>query len=676
MHGVGGPEAQYPVGGEPLVVDDPAQQGLCVGKHLARLLPHHLVIQNGRIFSGQIPGLEKRRPVDVRLQFGQVKIPELAPANEGGFGRLVTLPVDGGLVGAGPCQRPQGHRFFAGVQLAHPVVIGLQLLHKRLQRFAQQALCHAHAARGVGHVDHRAIVMRCNFHGGVHTAGGGAANQQRNLFDAEVLVLLHLIGHVLHLFQAGGNQAAQADDVGAFHLGLGQNFVAGHHHAHVHHVKVVALQDHRDDILADVVHVALDRGHHDLALAPDILACGLVAFFFGFDVGQQVRHGLLHHAGRFDHLRQKHLALAEQIAHHIHAGHQRAFNHVQRAAAFLHDLLVGLFGVLGDEVGNAMHQRVAQARVDGRRVFGCSPPLQFLRIVLGRAAGTFGDLQQALGRVGAAVQHHIFHARAQLGLQLVVHTDHARVDNAHIHARGNRVVQKHGVDRLAHRVVSAETETHVAHAAAHLGAGQMLLDPAHRLDKVHGVVGVLLNAGGNRKNIGVEDDVFGRKPHLVHQHAVGAFANGDLACIGIGLALLIKRHHHGGRAVAFAKRGLALELGRALFQADRIHNTLALQAAQSGLNHAPFGTVDHHRHARNVGLAGHQVEKLHHRRLAVEHGLVHVHVHHLRAVFHLLARHGQRLFVLAVQNHARKRLGAGDVGALANIDEQAVIAND
>ena len=57
--------------------------------------------------------------------------------------------------------------------------------------------------------------------------------------------------------------------------------------------------------------------------------------------------------------------------------------------------------------------------------------------------------------------------------------------------------------------------------------------------------------------------------------------------------------------------------------------------------------------------------------LAVEHGLVHVDVDDLRAVLHLLARHGH-LFILAVQNHPRKRLGAGDVGALAHVDEQGV----
>jgi hypothetical protein len=56
------------------------------------------------------------------------------------------------------------------------------------------------------------------------------------------------------------------------------------------------------------------------------------AFLFLFDVGDQVGHGLLHHARRFHHLRQEHLAGAEQVADHVHAVHQRAFDHRPAAA--------------------------------------------------------------------------------------------------------------------------------------------------------------------------------------------------------------------------------------------------------------------------------------------------------------------------------------------------------
>ena len=59
----------------------------------------------------------------------------------------------------------------------------------------------------------------------------------------------------------------------------------------------------------------------------------------------------------------------------------------------------------------------------------------------------------------------------------------------------------------------------------------------------------------------------------------------------------------------------------------------------------------------------------------IEHGLVHVDVDDLRAVFDLLARHADSLLELVVQDQPRERLRSGHVRALADIDEQAVIAD-
>ena len=61
--------------------------------------------------------------------------------------------------------------------------------------------------------------MRRNFDGCVHARTGGAANQQRDLADAEVVILLHLSRHVLHFFQAGGDKTTQAHNVGTLDLG-------------------------------------------------------------------------------------------------------------------------------------------------------------------------------------------------------------------------------------------------------------------------------------------------------------------------------------------------------------------------------------------------------------------------------------------------------------------------
>ena len=100
------------------------------------------------------------------------------------------------------------------------------------------------------------------------------------------------------------------------------------HHAKIDDLIVVAGEHDADDVLADVVHVALDGREHDRASGLALVAArGL----FRFHIGQQLRHRLLHDASRLDDLRQEHLAGAEQVADDVHARHQRAFDDVERA---------------------------------------------------------------------------------------------------------------------------------------------------------------------------------------------------------------------------------------------------------------------------------------------------------------------------------------------------------
>ncbi|MCY1528763.1 hypothetical protein D9M68_638810 [compost metagenome] len=219
------------------------------------------------------------------------------------------------------------------------------------------------------------------------------------------------------------------------------------------------------------MHVALDGGDDDLALGPHVAAGRRDLALLFFDEGDQVGHGLLHHAGGLDHLRQEHLARAEQVAHDVHAVHQRAFDDLDRTAAARENLLAHFFGVFHDEVGDAVHQRVRQALFD----LGIAPGQVFF-LLGARALHAVGKLHQALGRralvvgLGLAhglgpVQDHVFDQVAQLRIQVSVHAELAGVDDAHRHAFPDRVVQKHCVDGLAHRFVAAERETDVGDAA-------------------------------------------------------------------------------------------------------------------------------------------------------------------------------------------------------------------
>ena len=198
------------------------------------------------------------------------------------------------------------------------------------------------------------------------------------------------------------------------------------------------------------MHVALDRGHQDLALG-----FGFVAFF-QLDERNQVRHRLLHHPGGFHHLGQEHLAGAKQIANDVHARHQRAFDHFDRAC----ERQARLFGVFDDVRGDALDQRMFQALVH-------LPATPFLGLGFLDAAVALvlvGNGEQGVGAFGCAVEYHVFDGVAQLGGDLVVDLQLASVDDTHGQARTDRMQQEHRVDRFAHRVVAAERERHVGHA--------------------------------------------------------------------------------------------------------------------------------------------------------------------------------------------------------------------
>jgi hypothetical protein len=116
-------------------------------------------------------------------------------------------------------------------------------------------------------------------------------------------------------------------------LGL-RILVRRHHDAEIDDLVIVALEHDADDVLADVVDVALDRRHQRSCRR----SCGVrhcpplasVGCFSASMKRHQIGHRLLHHAGRLHHLRQEHLAGAEQVADDVHAGHQRAFDDMQR----------------------------------------------------------------------------------------------------------------------------------------------------------------------------------------------------------------------------------------------------------------------------------------------------------------------------------------------------------
>jgi hypothetical protein len=110
-------------------------------------------------------------------------------------------------------------------------------------------------------MDHRTGVMLGDLDGGVRGGGGGATDEQRHLESAA----LHFLGDVDHLVERRRDQTGQADDVRADLDRLVEDLVAGNHDAHVGDFEAVAGEHHADDVLADVVDVALDGGDEETA---------------------------------------------------------------------------------------------------------------------------------------------------------------------------------------------------------------------------------------------------------------------------------------------------------------------------------------------------------------------------------------------------------------------------
>ena len=203
----------------------------------------------------------------------------------------------------------------------------------------------------------------------------------------------------------------------------------------------------------------------------------------------------------------------------------------------------------------------------------------------------------------------------------------------------------------------------------------MLFDPCDGLDEVHGVVVVFLDAGCDRKDIRIEDDVLGREAGPVHQNVVAAFADFGLAFKCIRLALLVKCHHHRRSTVSPDQSGMFDERFFTFLEADGVDDRFPLHALESGFDHVPFGRIDHQRHARDIRLGGEQIDELCHRGFGIQHRLVHVDVNDLRAIFNLLARDADRFGILAVQDQTGEHFRTGHVGTLADIHEQRATAD-
>ncbi len=220
--------------------------------------------------------------------------------------------VVGGHVGAGrlPLDRRRCPAVRAGCAWARCLLGDLApeervVLARLLQ--LDQAVHGAQALEGVAAVEEPPVVDLAQVPLDVGAGEGGPTQQDREVGQVALVQLDQVLAHDqgrLH------QQPAHADGVGLVLLGRRDHLVDADLDAEVDHLVAVVGQDDVDQVLADVVHVALDRGQDDRALA------ALVRLLH---VGLEEGDGRLHRLGRLEHEGQLHLAGGEALAHHLHA---------------------------------------------------------------------------------------------------------------------------------------------------------------------------------------------------------------------------------------------------------------------------------------------------------------------------------------------------------------------
>ncbi|MDT4856516.1 hypothetical protein FQZ97_909090 [compost metagenome] len=82
-----------------------------------------------------------------------------------------------------------------------------------------------------------------------------------------------------------------------------------------------------------------------------------------------------------------------------------------------------------------------------------------------------------------------------------------------------------------------------------MGVRQGRGDLARRFNEIDAVIIVLIDAGRDRKDVRIEDDVFRRETNLLGQNFISAGTDLDLALLGVSLSRFVKSHDDNRRAI-------------------------------------------------------------------------------------------------------------------------------
>ncbi len=283
------------------------------------------------------------------------------------------------------------------------------------------------------------------------------------------------------------------------------------------------------------MNVALYRGEKVLAIF--LCTAGHIA---ALDERQKYFHRLFHGACRLYHLRQEHLARAEQVAYKLHAAHQRTFDY----RLWGREMVKSLVEVIFKELTVTFLKGVDKAVVEGD-----SEAVDWLHILGSLLVLVFlSDVNETLRGIRLAAEDYILKGDEQVIGNIVVHHLRRGVHDSHVKSGFYGMEQEHGVHGLTEIVVATEREREVAYAAAHLCAGEIVVNPFRGTDEVEGITVMFLHARGDGQDVRVKNDVLRRERQFLGKQTVGTGAYFYFAVEGGGLPLFVESHYYYRRA--------------------------------------------------------------------------------------------------------------------------------
>ncbi len=416
-------------------------------------------------------------------------------------------------------------------KLLNHFAFGNALLARAIRR--RQIFHDMQPGKGIVGVEDAAVVFAAQIVFHIFARQRGAAADHREL----QLLMMQVLHHVLHLQRRLHQQAAEPDGVGLLLDGRFDDRVRRLLDAEIHHAIAVVGEDDVDQVLADVVDVALHRREHD-----GRLLAALLLLHLRLEIGDRG----LHHAGRVEHRRQLHLARAKQVADRPHAVEQDVVDQVERRIVdqrlfqqFVERLLV----LAVAHTLFAVDDRPLQLVFDRQRIDVRGGRLL---LALGPGKVVHVDLQRIA--VGLVVENQLAR-QINFGLRnLVQRINLAVVHDGHVEAVVHRLVHEDAVQNAPR--IDIQSERNVADAEDRLHLGQLGLDRLHRLQRLDAGGAIVFLAGRDGQRQRVEDQIAGTNAVLVHRQIEDALGDGQLLLPGQRHAVFVDGQRDDGRAVA------------------------------------------------------------------------------------------------------------------------------